>query len=267
MDPNLGISPTNSVLAEVHVNPRSNINTETRSFSFSPILSEPSVCSLVTDDDPPRKISGMNSIDDPKKLSPVIDTSDRTLVSHTAAQHKKLMRKIDLHILPGPAVFYFLSFLDRVNLGNARLFNLEADLGMSGNDFNVALLVFFAPYIILELPSNLVLRKITPRIWLPCMSLSKCVNYQFSCLVGVSRRWRWGGHGIYVDCLCVECFSEYSKLGCFRGVFTSFPCGINGTKVSLKLQQLIIVQKRIALFYCSSALASSVGGYCFLGVS
>ena len=77
------------------------------------------------------------------------------------------MWKIDLHILPWLAVFYFLSFLDRVNIGNARLFNLESDLHMSGSDFNVALLVFFAPYILFEIPSNLVLRKVTPQRWLP----------------------------------------------------------------------------------------------------
>jgi hypothetical protein len=93
---------------------------------------------------------------------------DSAVNTRSNAQHNRLMWKIDLHILPYLALFYFLSFLDRVNIGNARLFGLESDLGMAGSDFNVALLVFFAPYILFEIPSNLILRNLTPRIWLPC---------------------------------------------------------------------------------------------------
>lgn len=95
--------------------------------------------------------------------------NEGNFVPRHSAEHSRLMWKIDLHVLPWLAIFYFLSFLDRVNIGNARLFSLEADLNMAGSDFNIALLVFFAPYILFEIPSNLVLRKITPRIWLPCI--------------------------------------------------------------------------------------------------
>lgn len=45
---------------------------------------------------------------------------------------KRLIRKIDLKLLPLLTVLYLLSFLDRTNIGNARLDTLEADLGMSG---------------------------------------------------------------------------------------------------------------------------------------
>lgn len=95
------------------------------------------------------------------------DLPNGNFIPCATAQHNRVMWKIDLHILPWLAIFFFLSFLDRVNIGNARLFGLESDLHMSGSDFNIALLVFFAPYILFEIPSNLVLRKITPRIWLP----------------------------------------------------------------------------------------------------
>lgn len=52
---------------------------------------------------------------------------------------KKLIRKIDLVLLPFLALLYLLSFLDRTNIGNARLANLEEDLGMSGLDYNVSI--------------------------------------------------------------------------------------------------------------------------------
>lgn len=51
---------------------------------------------------------------------------------------KKLLRKLDSHIMPVLVILYLLSFLDRTNIGNARLANLERDLNMSGLDYNVS---------------------------------------------------------------------------------------------------------------------------------
>lgn len=51
---------------------------------------------------------------------------------------KKLVRKIDYYLVPFLSLLYLLSFLDRTNIGNARLGGLEEDLGMSGLDYNVS---------------------------------------------------------------------------------------------------------------------------------
>jgi hypothetical protein len=51
---------------------------------------------------------------------------------------KRLLRKIDLHLIPFLALLYLLSFLDRTNIGNARLAGLEEDLGLTGLDYNVS---------------------------------------------------------------------------------------------------------------------------------
>jgi MFS family permease len=53
-----------------------------------------------------------------------------------------------------------------VNIGNARLYGLEADLGLVGNQFQVAVSILFVTYIAFEVPSNLVLKKFTPRRWI-----------------------------------------------------------------------------------------------------
>ena len=50
---------------------------------------------------------------------------------------KKLIRKCDKYLLPFLSVLYLLSFLDRTNIGNAKLANMEPALGMSGLDYNV----------------------------------------------------------------------------------------------------------------------------------
>ena len=81
-------------------------------------------------------------------------------------EEKKLLRKLDLHVLPMISLLYMLAFVDRINIGNARIQGLEKDLGMKGNNYNIALFVFFIPYILFEVPSNIVLRKVAPSTWL-----------------------------------------------------------------------------------------------------
>ena len=53
-----------------------------------------------------------------------------------------------------------------VNIGNARLYKLEEDLGLSSTQFQVAVSIFFVPYLLFEVPSNLVLKLFTPRRWI-----------------------------------------------------------------------------------------------------
>ncbi|KAJ5601239.1 hypothetical protein N7510_010773 [Penicillium lagena] len=103
----------------------------------------------------------VNSSRDSEELAGPVHLSER-----------KLMLKIDIHVLPILCVLYFLAFLDRVNIGNAVVFGLEEDLGMDpkSNQFNTALTIFFVPYVLLEIPSNLILKKLRPHIWLAgCM--------------------------------------------------------------------------------------------------
>jgi hypothetical protein len=67
----------------------------------------------------------------------------------------------------------FANNLSRINIGNARLQGLEKDLHMDreGPKFNIALFMFFIPYILLEVPSNLVLKRMRPSIWLSSIML------------------------------------------------------------------------------------------------
>jgi hypothetical protein len=54
---------------------------------------------------------------------------------------RRLRWKIDLHVYPILYVVYALSFLDRINISNARIQGLTEDLELYGNRFNVALFV------------------------------------------------------------------------------------------------------------------------------
>lgn len=84
----------------------------------------------------------------------------------------KLIRKIDWKLIPFLALLYLLSFLDRTNIGNARLDTLEADLGMSGLMYNHALAVFFPFYVAAEVPSNMAMKRFRPSIWIPSIMVA-----------------------------------------------------------------------------------------------
>lgn len=58
-----------------------------------------------------------------------------------ALVERRLLRKIDFHVYPILFVIYMLSFLDRINISNARIQGLDEDLDLGGNRFNIALFV------------------------------------------------------------------------------------------------------------------------------
>src|SRR6266542_2405274 len=56
---------------------------------------------------------------------------------------KKLLRKIDLRLLPIILASFFVACLDRSNIGNARLAGLERDLNLTDNQYQIVLAMFF----------------------------------------------------------------------------------------------------------------------------
>lgn len=56
--------------------------------------------------------------------------------------------QIDFRLLPIMAVLYLLAHIDRGNIGNAKIEGMDKDLGLVGNQYNIASTIFFVPYII-----------------------------------------------------------------------------------------------------------------------
>ncbi|KAL2830873.1 major facilitator superfamily domain-containing protein [Aspergillus cavernicola] len=78
---------------------------------------------------------------------------------------KKLVRKLDLMILPMICLAFFLNCIDRSNYGAARLQNLEADLHMSDSQFQAGFSVFYIGYVICQVPSNMLLNYVGRPSW------------------------------------------------------------------------------------------------------
>jgi hypothetical protein len=63
---------------------------------------------------------------------------------------KDVVRKLDRRVVPWLFGMFLLCFLDRANIGNAKIEGLGEDLHLTSNQFNIALAVFFIPYILVE---------------------------------------------------------------------------------------------------------------------
>jgi len=119
------------------------------------------------------KQSSFSSEDPEKRLD--FDDNSHNIPSPTVgpsvnpALEKRVWRKLDMWVLPVVTMFYLLSFLDRSNIGNARVAGLQKDLKMSNKEYSIALTITYVPYIAAELPSNLLLKTVGPNLMLPTM--------------------------------------------------------------------------------------------------
>ncbi|KAL5342722.1 major facilitator superfamily domain-containing protein [Aspergillus crustosus] len=97
---------------------------------------------------------------------------DESTPSFDKEAEARLRRKIDWYIVPTVAIIYLFCFIDRANVGNARLAGFEADLGMTGYDYNIVLSVFYISYIVFEIPSNIACKWLGPGWFLPGLTVA-----------------------------------------------------------------------------------------------
>ncbi|KAL3461752.1 major facilitator superfamily domain-containing protein [Aspergillus heterothallicus] len=83
---------------------------------------------------------------------------------------RRILLKLDTRILPILALLFLCSFLDRTNVGNAKILGLEDDLNITNDQYDIGLAVFYLFYILSEVPSNLIIKKASPKIWLPALT-------------------------------------------------------------------------------------------------
>jgi MFS family permease len=137
------------------------------------------------------------------------------------------------------------SFLDRVNIGNARLYGLEEDLGLQGDQFQVSVSILFVTYVLSELPSNLVIKKLRPSRWIAFITTGWGI---VATLTGIVQ-----SYGGLIACRLV--------LGALEGGL--FP----GLTIYLTL---FYTRKEIALrvgyLFVSAAIAGSLGGLLAYGI-
>ncbi|MBC3192394.1 MFS transporter [Pseudonocardia sp. C8] len=76
------------------------------------------------------------------------------------------VRRAGRRLIPLLIVLYFVNYLDRVNIGFAGPNGMNEELGLSATLFGIAAGVFFIGYLLLEVPSNLLLHRFGARRWI-----------------------------------------------------------------------------------------------------
>ncbi|KWH26831.1 MFS transporter [Burkholderia cepacia] len=76
--------------------------------------------------------------------------------------HQALYRKLNWRLLPFLLLCYTFAYLDRVNIGFAKL-SMQSDLGISDAVYGLGAGIFFLGYVLFEIPSNLLLPRIGAR--------------------------------------------------------------------------------------------------------
>jgi sugar phosphate permease len=105
--------------------------------------------------------------------------SDETLATNT-------YRKVDVRLLPFLFLCYILAYLDRVNVGFAKLQMLK-DLSLSDAAFATGAGIFFIGYFFFEVPSNVLLKKFGARMWIARIMISWGVISV--CMIFVKGQW------------------------------------------------------------------------------
>ncbi|KAI8990855.1 major facilitator superfamily domain-containing protein [Mycotypha africana] len=169
----------------------------------------------------------------------LVDSQNRVLVE------KRLVRKIDTRLLPFLSFMYLFSSLDRSSLGNAVLDNFEQDVGITPDQFNTCVTIFYAGFLIFQIPSNILLKRFTAKKWLPLLMVC------------------WGS----MACLhaAVKNFHQLMTLRFFLGFFEAgfFPGVVYFLTLFYKRNEMAT---RIALFWGSTVAAHAYAGVLAYGI-
>jgi ACS family tartrate transporter-like MFS transporter len=78
---------------------------------------------------------------------------------------KAIMRRVFWRIVPLCFLLYIVSYIDRANIGYAAL-QMNTELGLTADAFGFAAGIFFIGYFLFEVPSNLLMARYGPRVWI-----------------------------------------------------------------------------------------------------
>ncbi|KAJ7761116.1 MFS general substrate transporter [Mycena metata] len=181
----------------------------------------------------------------------------------TVEEERKLWRKIDLRLMPILSLMYLVSFLDRSNIGNARLQGLDTQLDLTGNKFNIALTMFFIPYCTLGGPANIALKRFRPSRWLPGLTVRVA---RYSIVDNYSHRSKvvWG-----IVMVAMGFVKTYPALvgtrACLGGVEVGLFPGVAYYLTFWYPRHML--QWRVGLFFGAASLAGAFGGVLAYGIS
>ncbi|CAE6345769.1 unnamed protein product, partial [Rhizoctonia solani] len=128
-------------------------------FKMDPIEKERT---RTTENQSPKSLSS----ESPLKPNPITwDKDEEDQLIRKLADYITTYTYLDWQILPVVTVLYLANFIDRTNIGNAKVAGLEKDIGLVGYQYNIGLSLFYITYALSEVPSNLLLKRVGADKW------------------------------------------------------------------------------------------------------
>ncbi|KAL1843871.1 hypothetical protein VTJ49DRAFT_7222 [Mycothermus thermophilus] len=152
---------------------------------------------------------------------------------------KRLLWKLDWMLIPWLCFLYLLAFLDRTNIGNAKIAGLGTDLNLSTAAYNATLTIFFVSYAIFEPITNVLLKRMRPSIFIPIIIILWGAS-----MVGMGFVTNWSG------LMAARWFLGLTEAGLFPGVNYYFSCWYKRSELGV----------RAAIFFSAAAVSGSFGG-------
>ncbi|EAT81713.2 hypothetical protein SNOG_11214 [Parastagonospora nodorum SN15] len=84
-------------------------------------------------------------------------------------EERWFMFKLDAALLTFASLGYFIKYLDQSNINSAFVSGMKEDLGLYGNELNYMQTCWTVGYVIGQIPSNIILTRVKPSIWIPAM--------------------------------------------------------------------------------------------------
>ncbi|KNG87188.1 putative pantothenate transporter [Aspergillus nomiae NRRL 13137] len=179
----------------------------------------------------------------------------RARTSLTAEEEKKLLRRVDWHIMPLCAIMFLLKNIDSENVANAKIMNKGTDrniltqLGMTTDQHNLVTVLYYIPYIVAETPSNLLFKRFLPSRWQSRIMISWGIA--LACHTAVKNK-----EGLYAVRFLLGLF----EAGLFPGVILQLCYWYRPDEMSLRLLYFYILGN-------FSGIISGVLAYAFDTVS
>jgi len=194
--------------------------------------------------DAEEKRTGVSRVDD----APVDQEYERYLALHETFKgpgHARLVRKLDWRMLPTLSFLYLMCSLDKANAGNAKLFGFLTDVGMTSTQFNLALMYLFFTYGLCEPLSNIMLRRLGPKIWFPCIVTAWGL---ITTLTSICKS--YGGYVV------IRLFLGMTEAGLYPGSYFILSMWYTPQELAT----------RMAIFYGANTAAGAFGGVIAYGV-
>ncbi|KIP05237.1 hypothetical protein PHLGIDRAFT_74563 [Phlebiopsis gigantea 11061_1 CR5-6] len=134
----------------------------------------------------------------------VLDYDGELLLPERRGQaERNLVRRLDFRFLPAIIILFILKNIDRAALTSARLKGLEQDLNLTDTQYETVLAILYVTYIPAQLPSNMILNRITRYVELA---------FRSAILYGgllISNAFGSGAITIFAGLICVWALPDY----------------------------------------------------------